>query len=89
MSTTTILEQSREAGEQVLSNVTKAQDAAVDAVSTFVSTLPEGFTVPAPSVDTPSAHEISAAYFDYAQSVLANQRAFADRLIAAGSVATS
>jgi hypothetical protein len=85
----TILTQSREAGEQVLSAITQAQDATVETVSAFVATLPEGVSVPAAPADVPSVPEISATYFDFAQSVLANQRAFADRLIAAGTVAGS
>ncbi len=85
----TVISQSREAGEQVLSAITQAQDATVEAVSAFVAALPEGVSVPATPADVPSVPEISATYFDFAQNVLANQRAFADRLIAAGSVAGS
>jgi len=82
----TALTQTREAADQVLGAVVDAQDAVVNAVTSFVKVLPAGAnvpTVPAVPADVPTAQEISSTFFEYAERVVANQRAFADRILAA------
>ena len=88
---TTYLTPTIEAADQVLEAVVKAQDAAIDAVSTFTANLPEAAkNVPAlPETDLPTAQEIASTYFEYAEKVLSNQKAFVERFFAASAPAAS
>jgi hypothetical protein len=81
--------QASEAAEQYLTAVSKVQDASLEAVSTLAANLPDvAKNVPAlPSNDLPTAEEISAAYFDFTEQLVANQKAYTERFFAAVSVA--
>ncbi len=71
--------------DQYLAAVAAVQDQFVQAVEAFVKNLPEmpkpAFEVPA--VDVPSAHEVTAASFDFAEKALAQHRVATDKLFAA------
>ena len=82
-----VLEQSRVVADQALTAVSETQNAVINLVETFVKNLPAGAAVPGVPADAPSAHEVTATVFDYAEKIVANQRAFADRLISAGTSA--
>ncbi len=71
--------------EQYLATLAKTQDDFVTAVQTFVKqipALPSTVATPAPIVELPSAGEVSAVSFDFAEKVLAQHRATTDKLIA-------
>ena len=87
---TTYLTPTIEAADQVFEAIVKAQDATIDAVSTFTANLPEAAkNVPAlPENDLPTAQEIASTYFEFAEKILSNQKAFVDRLFAAATVAS-
>ena len=87
---TTYLTPAVEAADQVFEAVVKAQDATIDAVSTFTANLPEAAkNVPAlPETDLPTAQEIASTYFEFAEKILSNQKAFVDRFFAATTVAS-
>jgi len=77
--------EANKATEQYLATLAKAQEEYVKAVETFVKQVP-ALPKPAvelPAVDLPSAGDITAATFDFAEKVLAQQRATTDKLIAA------
>src|SRR6478609_7228431 len=69
--------------EQYLATLAKAQDDYVAAVESFVKQIPAlpQPTVPAPVADLPSAGDITAVSFDFAEKVLAQQPATTDKLI--------
>jgi len=71
--------------EQYLATLAKAQDDYVAAVESFVKQIPAlpQPTVPAPVADLPSVGDVTAVSFDFAEKVLAQQRATTDKLIAA------
>ncbi len=87
---TTYLTPTIEAADQVFEAIVKAQDATIDAVSTFNANLPEAAkNVPAlPETDLPTAQEIASTYFEFAEKILSNQKAFVDRFFAATTVAS-
>ena len=87
---TTYLTPTIEAADQVFEAVVKAQDAAIDAVSTFTANLPEAAkNVPAlPETDLPTPQEIASTYFVYAEKILSNQKAFVEKFFAAATVAS-
>ena len=87
---TTYLTPTVEAADQVFEAIVKAQDATIDAVSTLTASLPEAAkNVPAlPENDLPTAQEIASTYFEFAEKILSNQKAFVDRLFAAATVAS-
>ncbi len=76
--------------EQYLSTVSSAQNAVVDAVSTLVAKLPKPadivpaelpkFEVPA---GVPTLEEVNAASFAAIEAIIANQKAFAEKFVAA------
>lgn len=81
--------------DQYLSAVSNAQNAVVDAVSTFVEKLPKTsdivpgvaelpkFEVPA---GVPTLEEVNAASFAAIEAIIANQKAFAEKFLAATKV---
>ena len=86
--------QASDAAEQYLAAVAKIQDASVEAVTNFTENLPEAAKNVAknapslPADDLPSAQEISAVYFDFAEKLVANQKAYVERFYAAAVVAS-
>ena len=81
---TDYIAETNKATEQYLATLAKAQDEYVKAVETFVKQVP-ALPKPAvelPKVDLPSAGDITSATFDFAEKVLAQQRATTDKLIA-------
>ena len=87
---TTYLTPTIEVADQVFEAIVKAQDATIDAVSTFTANLPEAVkNVPAmPETDLPTAQEIASTYFAFAEKVLSNQKAFVEKFLAAATVAS-
>ena len=87
---TTYLTPTIEAVDQVFEAVVRAQDATIDAVSTFTANLPEAAkNVPAlPETGLPTAQEIANTYFALAEKVLSNQKAFVEKFLAAATVAS-
>jgi len=81
--------QASEAAEQYLSAVSKVQDASIEAVSTFTANLPEAAkTAPdLPANDFPTVEEISAAFFEFTEKFVANQKAYVERFFAAATPA--
>ena len=82
---TDYIAETNKATEQYLATLAKAQDEYVKAVETFVKQVP-ALPKPAvelPKVDLPSAADVTSATFDFAEKVLAQQRATTDKLIAA------
>jgi len=77
--------QASEAAEQYLSAVSKVQDASLEAVSTFAANLPDAAknTPALPANDLPTPEEISAAYFEFTEKLVANQKAYIERFFAA------
>ena len=70
--------------EQYLAALAKTQDDFVAAVEAFVKQIP-ALPQPAvalPAVDLPSAGDVTAVSFDFAEKMLAQQRATTDKLIA-------
>ena len=72
--------------EEFLATLRKGQDIALDALKTLVETIQ--FVAPAmPAVHVPladrlpTAHEVVAGGYDFAERLLANQRQFADEVI--------
>jgi hypothetical protein len=66
--------------EEFLSTLRKGQDIALDALKTLVETI-QFVTPPMPDIHVPTAHEVVAGGHDFAESLLANQRQFADEVI--------
>lgn len=87
----TFTAQATDVVDQYLTAVSKIQDASLEAVSTIAANVPEAAkNVPAaPVKDLPSAEEITAVYFTFAEKVLANQKAYTERFFAAVTPATS
>ena len=81
---TDYIAESTKATEQYLAALAKTQDDFVAAVETFVKQIP-ALPQPAvalPAVDLPSAGDVTAVSFDFAEKMLAQQRATTDKLIA-------
>jgi|GEM_PF-5391217 len=81
---TDYIAEANKATEQYLSTLAKAQDDFVTAVETFVKQIPAlpQPAVATPNLDLPSAGDVTAVSFDFAEKVLAQQRATTDKLIA-------
>lgn len=76
--------EANKATEQYLATLAKAQEEYVKAVEAFVKQVP-ALPKPAvelPTADLPTAGDISSATFDFAEKVLAQQRATTDKLLA-------
>ena len=82
--------QTAEAAEQYFAAVTKAQDSAIEAVSTFAANVPDAAkNVPAlPANDLPTPEEISAAYFSFTEKLVANQKDYTAKVFAAATPAS-
>lgn len=82
--------QASEAAEQYFAAVSKAQDASIEAVSTFAANLPDAAkNAPAlPANDLPTPEEITAAYFSFTEKLIANQKAYTERFFAAATPAS-
>ena len=80
--------------DQYLTALTGVQDAVEQTVSTVVTNLPKpGETVPAfelPAIEVPAgvptADEVNAASFTAIENIVANQKAFAEKFLAAAKV---
>jgi len=72
--------------DQYLTALTTAQDTTVERITAAVAQLPA--TVPAVELPAgvPTAAEVNAASFAAVESLVANQRAFAEKLLAAATV---
>ncbi len=81
---TDYIAEANKAGEQYLTTLAKAQDDFVAAVEAFVKQIPAlpKPAVATPALDLPSAGDVTAFSFDFAEKLLANQRTHADKLIA-------
>jgi hypothetical protein len=77
--------EANKAAEQYLTALAKAQDDYVAAVETFVKQIPAlpKPAVATPAIDLPSAGDVTAVSFDFAEKILAQQRTTTDKLIAA------
>ncbi|MET0964886.1 MAG: hypothetical protein ABWZ02_00730 [Nakamurella sp.] len=86
----TFTTQASEAAEQYFAAVNKAQDSAIEAVSTFAANVPDATkNVPAlPANDLPTPEEISAAYFSFTEKLVANQKDYTARFFAAATPAS-
>jgi hypothetical protein len=73
------------ATDQFTDFASRTQDAVTTAVRTWADTVQSVTTGAAPAL--PDAHVLVERYFDFAQQVLDNQRAFAATLIDAGTKA--
>jgi len=81
---TDYITEASKATEQYFAALAKTQDDFVAAVETFVKQIP-ALPQPAvalPAVDLPSAGDVTAVTFDFAEKMLAQQRATTDKLIA-------
>jgi hypothetical protein len=81
---TDYITEATKATEQYFAALAKTQDDFVAAVETFVKQIP-ALPQPAvalPAVDLPSAGDVTAVSFDFAEKMLAQQRATTDKLIA-------
>lgn len=68
--------------DEFLSTLRKGQEIALEALKTLVETIQ--FVAPkVPAIHVPTAHEVVADGNDFAEQLLANQRQFADEVIAA------
>ncbi len=78
------------AQEQFLDGIRQGQDAVVEAVRVWAEaaarTAPLA-PLPAPALDLPDPADLVARSFDAAERLLAEQRAFAERLVAAAAPA--
>ena len=76
--------EANKATEQYLTMLAKAQGDFVAAVEAFVKQIPAlpQPAVATPAVDLPSAGDVTAASFDFAEKVLAQQRVTTGKLIA-------
>jgi hypothetical protein len=92
----TFTAQASDAADQYFAAVSKAQDSAIEAVSTFAATtadaaknVPALPAVPAlPVNDLPTPEEISAAYFSFTEKLVANQKDYTARFFAAATPAS-
>ena len=80
----------QELEEELLSTIRKAQEIALDAFKPLAETvhyvIPTMPVVRVPFVDRlPTAHEVVAGGYEFAEHLLANQRKFADEAIKATS----
>ena len=80
--------QAQEAAEQYLAAIQKIQDASLDAISRVASSIPDAAKDAAknvPSLPTPeglpTVEEVSAAYFDFTEKLVANQKVYTERLL--------
>jgi hypothetical protein len=82
--------QAQEAAEQYLAAIQKIQDASLDAISRVTSSIPEAAKDAAKNVPTlptpeglPTVEEVSSAYFDFTEKLVANQKDYTHRFLTA------
>ena len=80
---TDYIAEANKATEQYLNALAKSQEEFVKAVEIFVKQIPAlpQSPVATPLADLPSAGEVTTVTFDFAEKVLAQQRATTDKLI--------
>ena len=80
------------AQDQFLEGIRQGQDALVEAVRVWAEAAAKTATLapplPEPSEDLPRPADLVAGSFDFAERMLAEQRTFAERLVAAAAPAT-
>ncbi|MEP7225075.1 MAG: hypothetical protein ABI783_08975 [Actinomycetota bacterium] len=84
---TTYLELSKAAQEQVLTTIKQGQEIALTSVELWASTiapLVKGQQVPV-VFETPAPKDVVANSFGFAEQLLASQKAFAERVVAASA----
>ena len=76
--------QAQQGAEQYLATVAKVQETVVEAIAAFVKQIPAAPEVPGvPAVDLTAPGKITAATFDFAEKLLAQNRTYADQIFAA------
>ena len=76
--------QIEKASEQYLTTLVTAQENSVKAIAAFVKQIPATPEVPGlPAVDLTAPSKITAAAFDLAEKLLAQNRSYADQVLAA------
>ena len=82
--------QAQEAAEQYLAAIQKIQDASLDAISRMSSSIPDAAKDAAknvPSLPTPeglpTVEEVSTAYFDFTEKLVANQKSYTEKFLTA------
>ena len=82
--------QATEAAEQYLAAIQKIQDASLDAIARVTSSIPDVAKDAAknvPSLPTPeglpTVEEVSTAYFDFTEKLVANQKAYTEKFLSA------
>jgi len=82
--------QAQEAAEQYLAAIQKIQDASLDAISRVTSSIPDAAKDAAknvPSLPTPeglpTVEEVSTAYFDFTEKLVANQKSYTEKFLTA------
>lgn len=88
---TTGLPDAAAAQEQFLDGIRQGQDALVEAVRVWAEAAAKSPTLaplPEPPADLPRPADLVAGSFDFAEKLLAEQRTFAERLVAAAAPAT-
>ena len=75
--------QAHQATETYLTTVGKAQDDLVQAITAFAEQIPKTAAVSGvPSVELPTPTEVTAASYEFAEKMLAQNRKYTDQLIA-------
>jgi hypothetical protein len=79
-----------EAGEKYLTAVTEGQESFLKYAAAYSEWASKAPTVPAPGYvsEMPTPREIAEASFDFANKLLSQQKAFADKLMASSSPAS-
>ena len=80
--------QAQDAAEQYLATIQKIQDASLDAIARVTSSIPDAAKDAAKHVPTlptpeglPTVEEVSAAYFDFTEKLVANQKAYTEKFL--------
>lgn len=82
----TYLELSKAAQEQILATIQQGQELALSGVELWASSMaPLAKGQPLASVDTPAPKELVANSFGFAEQLLASQKAFAEKVVAASA----
>lgn len=84
---TTYVELSRAAQEQILAAVKQSQELALAGVELWASTvapLAKGQQIPVP-FETPAPKDVVASSFGFAEQLLASQKDFAEKVVAASA----
>ena len=80
--------QAQDAAEQYLATIQRIQDASLDAIARVTSSIPDAAKDAAKNVPTlptpeglPTVEEVSAAYFDFTEKLVANQKAYTEKFL--------